>query len=113
VSLWQRIRSRRGTSDEQSSDRSSRFSGQTVADEQITGDRSISPTHRVRSAQSRVSTLLSVGMGALLIGGFLIWYYKHALADRSREPDGTSCHGKKSAGRYGVAVDRTHRSSDN
>lgn len=51
----------------------------------IPGDRGVSPTHRATSLQTRLTNFMALGLGALVMTTFLIWYYKHALA-QPREP---------------------------
>lgn len=45
----------------------------------VAGERGIPSVNRVRSMQSRVSSALAIGLMAVIGGGFLAWYYSHAL----------------------------------
>jgi len=50
----------------------------------IEGERGIPSVNRARSLQSRVSTILAVGLMSALGVGLLTWYYAHALTQGSR-----------------------------
>lgn len=51
----------------------------------VSGERGIASVNRVRSVQSRVSSLLAIGLMASLGIGLLTWYYSQALTRGSRE----------------------------
>lgn len=50
----------------------------------VAGERGIPSINRVRSLQSRVSGALAIGLMTLIGGGFLAWYYSHALGRGER-----------------------------
>ena len=50
----------------------------------LPGERGIPSVNRVRSMQSRVTALLSIGCLGLLALGFLAWYYSNALTRQQR-----------------------------
>ena len=50
----------------------------------IAGERGVPSVNRVRSLQSRVSSILAVGLMSTLGLGLLTWYYAHALTRSSR-----------------------------
>jgi type IV secretion system protein VirB10 len=50
----------------------------------IPGERGIPPVHRARSLQSRMSSLLAVGLMSVLGVGLLGWYYAKALSRPAR-----------------------------
>lgn len=49
----------------------------------VRGERGIGSINRVRSLQSRVSSILSIGLLSLLAVGLLGWYYAHTFSARS------------------------------
>lgn len=52
--------------------------------DRVTGERGIPPVHRARSLQSRMSSLLAVGLMTALGLGLLGWYYTKALTRPGR-----------------------------
>jgi type IV secretion system protein VirB10 len=50
----------------------------------IPGERGIPPITRVRSVQSRVSTVLTVTLMGLLAAGLMVWYYSGAIGRSER-----------------------------
>ena len=61
--------------------------GNPIADNEqnsIAGDRGIPSLNRARSVQSRVSSVLAIGLMSLLGLGFLTWYYAKVLS-RSKD----------------------------
>lgn len=51
----------------------------------VPGDRGVSPTYRATSLQTRLTNLVALALGALVMTTFLVWYYKHALTQPARE----------------------------
>lgn len=97
MSLWHRLWKRPSRDESQGAVASLDVESANASDNTIPGDRGVSPTHRVRSAQSRLTNALALGMGAVVLGGFLVWYYKNALAERSRERDSAQAETMKKA----------------
>jgi type IV secretion system protein VirB10 len=54
------------------------------AEDQIQGERTVSSLSRARSMQSRVSSVLAVGLMSALGLGLLTWYYANVLSRQSR-----------------------------
>ncbi|MGH8326205.1 MAG: type IV secretion system protein VirB10 [Steroidobacteraceae bacterium] len=50
----------------------------------IAGERAEAAVHRIRSVQSRVSSLLAMTLMIVLGGGLLAWYYAHMIAGHAR-----------------------------
>jgi len=50
----------------------------------VAGERGIASVNRVRSMQSRVSSVLAIGLMSALGLGLLTWYYANTLSRRSR-----------------------------
>jgi type IV secretion system protein VirB10 len=61
-------------------ERSSAQSEVSVDERTVPGDRGVSPTYRATSLQTRLTNVVALGLGALVMTTFLVWYYKHALA---------------------------------
>src|SRR5688572_23649791 len=58
-----------------------------VSEETIPGDRGIPSVNRVRSLQSRVSSVLAVVLMSVLGVGMLGWYYGRALSRSGQSHD--------------------------
>ncbi len=50
----------------------------------VAGERRIGSINRARSLQSRISSVLTVGLLSLLAVGLLGWYYVHTIAAQSQ-----------------------------
>ncbi len=83
MSLWSQLRSRLGGAER---DYSSVPTDELTEDEvAIPGDRGVSLAHRAQSLQTRLTHFMALGLGALVMTTFLVWYYQHALAQRPGE----------------------------
>ncbi|MBM0108872.1 type IV secretion system protein VirB10 [Steroidobacter sp. S1-65] len=56
----------------------------------------MSATYRATSLQTRLTNFVALGLGALVMTTFLVWYYKHALAERPGEGEDRSTHDRGS-----------------
>lgn len=50
----------------------------------VRGERSATPVNRASSMQSRISSVLAIGLMSVLGLGMLTWYYAHAITRQSR-----------------------------
>jgi type IV secretion system protein VirB10 len=55
------------------------------AEHGVHGERDATPVNRSASVQSRISSILAVGLMSVLGVGMLTWYYAHAITRQSRE----------------------------
>jgi len=55
------------------------------AEHSVHGERDATPVNRTASVQSRISSILAVGLMSVLGVGMLTWYYAHAITRQSRE----------------------------
>jgi type IV secretion system protein VirB10 len=64
---------------------------------EVPGERGIPSVNRVRSVQSRVSSVLTVTLMALLAGGLMIWYYSGAINRTARAHEMAAAAAKRRA----------------
>jgi type IV secretion system protein VirB10 len=60
------------------------MSGRSSSDDSVRGERDATAVNRAVSIQSRVSSLLAIGLMSVLGLGMLTWYYAHAMTRQSR-----------------------------
>jgi type IV secretion system protein VirB10 len=88
VSFWRRP-DNEGSANERSGETQPEVTSATDANgidaSAVAGERGIASVNRVRSVQSRVSSLLAIGLMATLGVGLLTWYYSQALTRGGRE----------------------------
>lgn len=91
MSLWERLRSGRSSEQPPSEPATQRASSSTSSadapdtdSQSVAGERGIPSIHRTRSLQSRLSSLLALGLLSVLALGFLAWYYTQVFARQSR-----------------------------
>jgi type IV secretion system protein VirB10 len=89
MSFWRRSKEEEGPADERAAEASPEASGEVGPDgadrSGVAGERGIASVNRVRSMQSRVSSLLAIGLMATLGIGLLTWYYSQTLTRGGRE----------------------------
>lgn len=97
MNAFGRPESREGTADGATTTLDLRGGAPLEDEDTLQGERSTATVDRARSVQSRVSSVLAVGLMIVLGGGLLIWYYTNALTRQAKAEQNVKSTGEKRA----------------